>query len=133
MNTLCYCSEKLTLKIASITCFVKVNSGKDGQIFPQYFTNRRRTQHIKSRLSTDMVLRLESSVDSCSSLTLALSSVFCDAVSLLAGQIKKSMLGSRSQSVLSVPRSWIDRWPAYWGSTVEGKANTQTHKEDVRS
>lgn len=47
----------------------------------------------------------------------------CDAVSFLR-QIKESMLGSRSQSVLSVPRSWTDRWPAYSGSTVEGKVNT---------
>lgn len=41
----------------------------------------------------------------------------CDAVSLHR-QIKKSMLGSRSQSVCSVPRSWRDRWPSYWESTV---------------
>ncbi|KAF3853834.1 hypothetical protein F7725_014522 [Dissostichus mawsoni] len=41
----------------------------------------------------------------------------CDAVSFLR-QIKESMLGSRSQSVLSVPRSWTDRWPAYSGNNT---------------
>lgn len=49
-----------------------------------------------------------------------------------SGQIKKSMLGSRSQTVFSVPRSWTDRWPSCWGSTAEEK-KVNTHRENITS